>query len=148
MAESDCFVCRKHRGLEPVPGGAIFEDELIFAGHSWSVSDGSTAYAGAFIVEPKRHVPGWAELTDEEAGAMGTVMRDVSKAMQESLGAEHVYVFVLGHHVPHLHVWLVPRFPGTPREFWGLQLFEWPDRPMGGAAEVEAVCEQIRSAIV
>jgi hypothetical protein len=20
---------------------------------------------------------------------------------------------------PHLHLWIVPRYPGTPREYWG-----------------------------
>ncbi len=24
----DCLVCRKHRGLRQIPGGAIFENEI------------------------------------------------------------------------------------------------------------------------
>jgi hypothetical protein len=27
---SDCFVCRKHRGEIGVPGGAIYEDALVY----------------------------------------------------------------------------------------------------------------------
>jgi diadenosine tetraphosphate (Ap4A) HIT family hydrolase len=143
--QSDCFVCRKHKGLEIVPGGSIYEDNLVFSGHSWSVSDQKTPYLGGFIVEPKRHIPTWAELNDEEAETIGKVIRDVSRALKKGANAEHVYVFVLGHHVPHLHIWVVPRYPDTPREFWGLDLFEWPDRPVGGQAEVDEICKRVRA---
>src|SRR5690349_6053320 len=29
----DCFVCGKHRGDTPEPGGAIYDDALVRAGH-------------------------------------------------------------------------------------------------------------------
>jgi len=140
----DCFVCRKQHGLEPVPGGFIYEDDLICAGHCWSPEEGHSPYLAAFIVEPRRHVLSWADLTDGEARMLGAVIRDVSRVQRALLGAEHNYVFVLGHQVPHLHVWVMPRFPGTPREYWGLGLFDWPDRPSGNAAEVEALCARVR----
>jgi histidine triad (HIT) family protein len=72
------------------------------------------------------------------------VIRDISQALKGSEAAEHVYIFVLGHHVPHLHVWIVPRFAGTPREYRGLQLFEWPELVKGNAHEVEALCDRLR----
>ena len=56
-----------------------------------------------------------------------------------------MYLFVLGAHVPHLHVWLAPRYEGTPREFWGMRLAEWPGAPKGGRAEIAALCERVRS---
>ena len=31
--------------------------------------------------------------------------------------------------VPHLHVHLAPRYPGTPRDYWGSRLRDWPDAP-------------------
>jgi histidine triad (HIT) family protein len=148
MPESDiCFVCRKHRSEEIVPGGAIYEDDLVFSGHSWSVEEACTPYLGSFIVEPKRHLSSWAELDDEEAGRLGRVIRDVSRALKRVAGAEHIYVFVLGHNVPHLHVWVLPRFPDTPREFWGLKLFEWPEKPEGIAGDVEELCGKMRRAM-
>ncbi|MEJ2012919.1 MAG: HIT domain-containing protein [Anaerolineales bacterium] len=149
MPETDlCFVCRKHRGEVVVPGGPIYEDDLVFSGHSWSVEQSSTPYLGSFIVEPKRHVPTWAELNDDEAAQIGRLIRDVSRALKQVAGAEHIYVFVLGHNVPHLHAWVLPRLPDPPREFWGLQLFEWPERPAGTAADVEALCEEMRTALL
>ena len=139
-----CFVCRKHQGLVVVPGGPVYEDDLIYAGHVWDVAAMEAPYLGAMIVEPKRHLPTWAELTDLESERMGRVIRDVSLALKRNLDAEHIYVFVLGHQVPHLHVWVVPRYAGTPREYWGFGLFEWPNRPQGGAVEVESICSRIQ----
>lgn len=141
----NCFVCRKHLGLEPVPGGPIYEDELVFSGHSWSVEDEKSPYLGGFIVEPKRHIPTWAELNDGEAEAIGRLIRDVARALKEEDGVDHIYVFVVGHHVPHLHIWVVPRYVQTPREYWGFNIFDWPGRPLGEAEEVEAFCNQVRA---
>ncbi len=141
----DCFICRKHRGLEAIPGGPIYEDDLVFSGHSWSSEDQTSPYLGGFIVEPKRHVRGWAELNDLEAETVGRVIRDVAKALMGEVGVEHVYVFVLGHHVPHLHIWVVPRYAETPREYWGFSIFDWPGRPSGGTEQVEELCERIRA---
>ena len=143
--QENCFICRKHQGKDAIPGGAVFEDDLFYSGHSWSASDLNSPYLGSYIIEPKRHIPTWAELNDVEAKAIGKVIRDVSKALKEGVGAEHVYVFVIGHHIPHLHVWVVPRYPDTPREFWGLELFEWPERPVGDREAVENICGKISS---
>jgi diadenosine tetraphosphate (Ap4A) HIT family hydrolase len=49
---------------------------------------------------------------------VGRAIARVTRALRESEGAEHVYLVVVGHESPHLHVHLVPRYPGTPREFW------------------------------
>jgi diadenosine tetraphosphate (Ap4A) HIT family hydrolase len=141
---SGCFACQKHRGEIELPGGAIVQDELIYCGHAWSLEEPQGIYLGACIVEPKRHVASWADLSDIEAKRIGIVIRDVALALERSESAEHVYVFVLGHHVPHLHVWVVPRFAETPREYWGLQLFEWPERVRGDAKDVEEMCDRLR----
>ena len=125
-------------------GGSIYEDELVFSGYSWSASGQNTPFLGGFIVEHKRHIPTLAELNDEEAETIGRVIRDVSKALKKSVNAEHIYVFILGHNIPHLHIWVIPRYPDTPREFWGFKMFEWPDRPNGGREEVEEICAGVR----
>jgi histidine triad (HIT) family protein len=101
---TDCFVCQKHRGEIELPGGAILSDELLYCGHVWSQEEDQGIYLGACIVEPKRHVASWADLNDEEASRIGIAIRDVADALRQSEGAEHVYVFVLGYHVPHLHI--------------------------------------------
>lgn len=144
----DCFICRKHRGEIASPGGLIYEDELVCAGHAFPpegpVED---VYLGHLIVESKRHVAGLAELKDDEARQLGWLITQLSRALKNCLQAEHVYLFVLGHHVDHLHVHVAPRYPDTPREYWGMRVDEWPEAPKGGVAQINQVCEQIRTCL-
>ena len=148
----DCFICRKHRGQIQVPGGAVYEDDMVYIGHA-SIPEGknpdgeTTAYLGAFLVEPKRHAPGIGDLTGPEAERVGLLASRVGRALVEVVGAEHVYLFVLGHHVDHLHLWLVPRYPGTPPEYWGQRVDEWSDAPRGGPEEIEELCRRVREAL-
>lgn len=143
----DCLVCRKHRGELPEPGGLVYEDSLARAGHAFLPEGRDRVYLGWLMVEPKRHLPELADLTDDEARAVGLALSRLSRALLRETNAEHIYSFVLGHHVPHLHVHLLPRYPGTPPEYWGLNLDEWPDAPTGAAAEVEALCGRLRAAL-
>ena len=142
---SSCFVCDKHRGRVDVPGGAIYQDDVVYASHGIIPEGKSRAYLGTLFVEPKRHVPGIGELLDHEAMQIGLWTSRLARALKQSEGAEHVYVFVLGHHVDHVHVWIVPRYPDTPPEFWALRLAEWPDAPKGDAAQIAALCARVRA---
>ena len=142
---ADCLVCRKHRGEIACPGGAIYEDDRVFAGHTFIPDGQASTYLGSLVVEPKRHVPGLADLTDGEAQAIGLLVARLSRALKGVEGAEHVYLFVLGHQVAHLHVFVVPRYPGTPREYWGMRVDEWPGAPRGGLADIAALCERLRA---
>ena len=143
-----CLICQKHRGYHAVPGGAIHVDRLIYAGHASIPADDKTAYPGVLVIEPRRHIPGPEDMNDQEAEAMGLQIARLSRALKACTDAEHVYIFRLGHHVPHLHVFLVPRYPGTPREFWGVRVDEWPEGPRANASQIEALCEQLRSFLV
>jgi diadenosine tetraphosphate (Ap4A) HIT family hydrolase len=141
-----CFICRKHRGEERVPGRPIYEDDLVYASHQAPSLDGR-AYLGYCFVEPRRHVPGLADLTDAEAQAIGWLIARLSRAIKAELNAEHVYVFVLGDRVPHLHVHVIPRHPGAPQEYWGMQVDEWPEAPRGDEAEIAALVARLRKRI-
>ena len=140
----DCFVCRKHRGEEAVPGGPIYQDDLIYVSHN-AAQPGGTVYLGWCFVEPRRHAPGLGDLTDAEAQAIGGMVARLSRALKAELGAEHVYAFVIGDRVPHLHVHVIVRHPGAPQEYWGVHVDEWPDAPTGDEAEVAALVARLRS---
>jgi histidine triad (HIT) family protein len=146
---ADCFVCRKHqqRGLL-VPGGPVAEDELVLISHIVTAEvlgrEGTTAYLGHLLVEPRRHAPELADLTDDEARAVGWWCARANRALRDAAGAEHVYAAVLGDGVPHLHVHLLPRFPGTPREYWGTQVNEWPQARRGTTADIEVLVRELR----
>jgi histidine triad (HIT) family protein len=146
---ANCFVCNKHRQRGPlVPGGSVAEDDLVLVSHIASPDtvgrEGSTAYLGQLLVEPLRHAPGLADLTDAEARAVGWWCARASRALRDVPGAEHVYLAVLGDGVPHLHVHLLPRFPGTPLEYWGTQVNKWPQARRGNAAEIEVLVRELR----
>lgn len=145
LKSSNCFICRKHRREAMIPGGAICEDDLIYAGHVQIRKGQSTAYLGYLMVEPKRHVPSLADLTDTEAQTLGLTVARLSRALKASEDAEHVYAFVLGDNVPHLHIHVVPRYHGAPRKYWGVHVDEWPDAPHGGPDEIAALCERLRT---
>jgi histidine triad (HIT) family protein len=147
---ADCFVCRKHRERGAlVPGGPVAEDELVLVSHTVTPEalgrEVTTAYLGHLFVEPRRHAPGLADLTDDEARRVGWWCTRASRALRDVAGAEHVYAAAYGDGVPHLHVHLLPRFPGTPREFWGFTVDEWPEARRGGAAEIGVLVGSLRS---
>lgn len=138
----DCLVCDRHSGAVDVPGGPIYEDDLVFVGHALFPEGSDRVYAGWLLIEPKRHVPGLADLRPEEAERVGALQSLVARALVEVVAAEHVYAFVLGHHVPHLHVHVLPRYRGTPREYWGTRVDEWPDAPTGDHAAIADLAER------
>jgi diadenosine tetraphosphate (Ap4A) HIT family hydrolase len=138
-----CFICEKHRQGDAAEGGVLFQDDLVYAGHIHTMGN-PTAYRGWLVVETKRHVTGLGDLTDEEAAAVGRLMNRVARVQKDSEGAEHVYAFVFGDSVPHLHVHLAPRYPGTPRDYWGSRLNEWPDAARVTEAEMRELVAQLR----
>ncbi len=97
------------------------------------------------MVETKRHIAGLGDLTDDEAAAIGRLLNRVARVQKEIGGAEHVYAFVYGGGVPHLHVHLAPRYPGTPRQYWGTHLTEWPDAPRVDEAEMRQLVSSLGS---
>jgi histidine triad (HIT) family protein len=145
---ADCFVCRKHRDRGSLlPGGPVGEDELIMVSHLSPDAPGRSGrpvYLGHLFVESRRHVPGMADLTDAEARAAGWWCTQASRALREVAGAEHVYAAVIGHGVPHLHVHLIPRYPGTPREYWWDRVDEWPDARRGLGPEITVLVHDLR----
>ncbi len=134
-----CYVCVKHLSGD----GVITADELIVVGHVLPDAPGrdGRVYLGHLIVEPRRHISGLADLTSDEAAALGQWAARAARALQ----AEHVYSQVVGHQVDHLHLHLIPRYANTPREYWWPRLGEWPDAPMGGDDEVTQIVDEIRT---
>lgn len=139
-----CLVCRKHRGEWLTPGGAIYEDDLVYVSHAQIREGEEIAFIGTLFVEPKRHADGIEDLTDEEALAVGLWVSRVARALKTVTHAEHIYLFRFGLHVDHLHVWIVAQHPGTPEEYWGFKVDEWPGAPRGGEAEIAAFCDGVR----
>ena len=114
-----------------MPGGNLLEGGLVIVFHTPPLS-GGTSYLGHLLVTPRRHCPDFAGLERHEAEAVGAAIAAGSAALK-ALGAERVYVATIGHGVDHLHVHLLPRWPGTPVEVPWHAVDEWegaaPGRP-------------------
>ena len=149
--DADCFVCQKHGDPGLMPGGPAGEDELVSVSHLTPRApghDGGPVYLGYLFVEPRRHIPGLADLTEPEAQAVGSWCARASRALRDVAGADHVYAAVLGNRAPHLHVHLVARYPGTPREFWGLNADEWPGAERGTESQVAGFVARLRAYLI
>jgi diadenosine tetraphosphate (Ap4A) HIT family hydrolase len=145
-----CFVCDKHRALDALPGGVIAADEHAVVSHLPPALPSGTVdavYLGYLMVEARRHAPGLGDLRPEEAASVGRLASAAARALRESEAAEHVYAAVIGHGVEHFHLHLIPRYPGTPREYWWTRVDEWPDAPRGGAADIAALADRLRAAL-
>jgi len=147
-----CFVCTKHMLGDRAPGGVLYRDELVYAGHVYTMGD-EAAYRGHLVVEPRRHVEGFGLLTHDEAERVGRVANELAAVLRAKLGADHVYVWAVGgapesERTPaHLHVHLVPRYPGTPLEYQGAAVTRWPESPRVDEAAMRALVDQLREGL-
>ena len=142
---NECLFCDIQQGRAPLAGGPIYEDDLVFAHHA--EFDDGPVYLGQLAVETKRHVPDFADLTSEEAAAVGLVIARLSHAIKICTGAEKVYVEFYAEVTPHLHVFLTARYPGTPAEYLRWRVKEWPEAPRGGVDDVAALCQRLRATL-
>ncbi|MGN7388142.1 HIT family protein [Sporosarcina sp. SAFN-015] len=140
----DCFICKKHLGEIQTAGITIYEDNVVYVGHI--DNNGQPSYLGHLMIDLKRHVPTLGDMNGEEAAAFGRIMARVSKALMVTEGAEHIYSLVSGNAVPHLHMHIVPRYPGTPEKYCGpMSVRDWSEAPIGGNREIIELCERVRS---
>jgi len=101
-----CFICRKHKGLEPSPpGGYIYEDNHWMVCHA----PGKLGPLGTLFIESRRHFLDYAEMTVEEAASLGNVLKKVYAELREYTEAERIYQLSTMEGQPHYHSWLVPR---------------------------------------
>ena len=86
--------------------------------------------------------PGGLEVLEANLEAFDRVLRrdgvrerHVVAAVESALACEGIFVAInnrVSQSVPHLHVHLAPRYPGTPEDYWWTRLLDWPDAPRGG----------------
>jgi diadenosine tetraphosphate (Ap4A) HIT family hydrolase len=134
----ECLICDKHAAADP--GLQVHRDDQIYVGH---LPASPEVYLGHLFVEPLEHLPGLADLSTEQGAAVGLALQRAS-AVLKAAGHEHVYAFVFGDRVPHLHVHLIGRHPGAPLEYRGVHVDEWPGAPRGDAGAVAEYVARLR----
>ena len=106
---SDCLICRKQDGQgheeAPPPGGYIVEGKYFLVEHAPL----KLSNAGTVIVESKRHLLDFGEMTSAESTEFGSIMRGLVPAVKAVTGAPRVYYLSVNEHAPHFHLWLGPK---------------------------------------
>jgi diadenosine tetraphosphate (Ap4A) HIT family hydrolase len=110
---SDCNICRHQDGLKtgserldaPLPGGHIVEGEHFLVEHAPLKLSG----AGTVIVQARRHLLDFGEMTPTESAELGSLLHRLVPAVKAATGVERVYYLALMERVAHFHLWLVPK---------------------------------------
>jgi diadenosine tetraphosphate (Ap4A) HIT family hydrolase len=110
---SDCNICRQQDGLKtgsalldgPRPSGSIFEDEHYLVEHAPLKSSS----AATVIVQARRHLLDFADMTLEEIAGFGSLLHRLVPAVKAATEVERVYYLALMERAAHFHLWLVPK---------------------------------------
>jgi diadenosine tetraphosphate (Ap4A) HIT family hydrolase len=110
---SDCHICRKQDGLKtgsalldaPIPGGYVVEAEHFLVENA-PLQESS---AGTMIVEARRHLLDFGDMTPTESAELGSILHRLIPAIKAATGVKRVYYLAAMENAPHFHLWLVPR---------------------------------------
>jgi diadenosine tetraphosphate (Ap4A) HIT family hydrolase len=89
----------------PIPGGYVVEGENFLVEHA-PLQESS---AGTVIVEARRHLLDFGEMTPTESAELGSVLHRLVPAVKAATGVERVYYLALMERAAHFHLWLVPK---------------------------------------
>lgn len=142
-----CVACRANRGEIVAPGGALYDDGLWRLEHTFE----PFPMVGWLILKPLRHIESLAELSAEEAAALGPLLRRITAAMIAELSPARVYTVLLAESVAHVHIHLIPRGHDLPETLYGPRVFELLEAAFesgqshGDPARAEAVALAIKA---
>ena len=139
-AESACLSC-----VQDAQDPTRHPENWIASDDHWRISHAvGAAVAGWLVLVPRRHVVTIADLTDEEAAALGTWQVRLSRALHAVTGCAKTYVVQFAERAgfEHVHFHIVPRADGLPHELQGPRVFALlnkPDQPAVSSAEVTRI---------
>lgn len=144
---SDCNVCRKQDGLKtgsdlldtPIPGGYVVENEHFLVEHA-PLQESS---AGTVIVEARRHLLDFGEMTPTESAELGSLLHRIVPAIKAATGVERVYYLAVMERAPHFHLWLVPK--KNEGELRGAAYLAQQPPLTASYSEAEAMSHKIRA---
>ncbi len=142
MPEVKCIFCDIVAGR--APAHIISEDKL-----SLGLLDINPLAEGHCLIIPKRHVPFWHDLTEEENQSLFSMARVVSGKIMRIFQPDFVCMYARGRRIPHTHIFLVPTYSGDPldRFFNALEGFqEAPEKltRMKQKTRMKKTAEQLR----
>ncbi|MCX8109209.1 MAG: HIT family protein [Verrucomicrobiae bacterium] len=102
---ASCVFCDIVTGK--APAYKIAENDL-----SMCILDINPFARGHCLVIPKRHVPWWHELTENEISSLFRLAGEVARKIQKEFKPDFVCMYARGKRVPHTHIFLVPTVSG------------------------------------
>lgn len=140
----DCVFCLIARG--EAPALIVDENELAYA-----LLDIQPLSEGHCLVVPRRHVPWWDDLSEDEADAVFRLARATAGRIRRAFNPDCVTMYARGRRVPHTHIFLVPTFLGDPLDrvfnaLEGLQEQAAGLATLRGSEEMQRACDRLRTA--
>lgn len=114
-----CVACQANRGELVAPGGVIWDDGLWRVEHQLAPA----VLPGWLILKTLRHVESLADLTREEAAALGPLLQKLTAALEAETGADRIYSALFAEAVRHVHVHIIPRRGDVPTSERGPAIF-------------------------
>jgi diadenosine tetraphosphate (Ap4A) HIT family hydrolase len=133
----DCHSCAEESRLDSLP-----PRELIGLDPHWRAAHAfGTALPGWLVLMPRRHVTSVAELTDQEAAALGIWQVRLSRALRQVTGCAKTYVvqFAEAEGFAHVHFHIVPRAVDLDPELRGPRVFGLLGRSEEGSVDAPAM---------
>ena len=142
VTQQNCIFCDII--TEKAPCYKIYEDELSLA-----ILDINPFSKGHCLVIPKKHIPWWHELSEEENASLFRAAKIVAEKMMQTLNPDFVCMYARGRRIPHTHIFLVPTYSGDvlDRFFNALELFQESPPKLAALREkdsMEEVAELLR----
>jgi diadenosine tetraphosphate (Ap4A) HIT family hydrolase len=98
--------------------------------------------AGAVIVEARRHLLDFGEMTPAELAELGSILNRLVPAIKAATGVQRVYFLALMKRAPHFHLWLVPK--KNEGELRGMAYLAQQPPLTTSYSEAEAMSRKIR----
>ena len=109
--EYDCMGCAITNKEISIPGGIIFEGKYTILG-----ADPEIPIPGFMIINSKRHINSFSELSKEERYEMTDVISLTEKALKELNIVEEV-TLIQEERSKHLHIWIFPNYKWMAEKF-------------------------------
>jgi diadenosine tetraphosphate (Ap4A) HIT family hydrolase len=144
---SDCNICKKQDGVKtgsalldgPGVSGYIVEGVHFLVEHAPL----KASSAGTVIVEARRHLLDFGDMTPDEMAEFGSLVHRLVPAVKAATGVERVYLLALMERAPHFHLWFVPKKEGG--ELVGLAYMAQQPPLTASLSSAEKMSDKIRA---
>jgi diadenosine tetraphosphate (Ap4A) HIT family hydrolase len=143
----DCYNCRITASPDPAPRDTIVRTDHWRVAHAFD-----TDLPGWLVLAPTLHVTRITQLAPAAAAELGSLLLDLSVALERETGCLKTYVmqFSEAEGYAHLHFHLVPRMADQPVEHRGPKVFAHlghPDSRRVSEQDQDAVAARLRAAL-